>query len=182
MSLTIQTSNALANHLYRNVTFASPPQVWMGLVTADGNELSPSSSLGYARVRLDDKLAPPAGGIVESNDPVSFPVADSTWTARRVGLWTAQTEDTLLQTIDLPSAVTVAAGVILRFPAGSIRLGLGSIPDGYWLDGQRAPLPTVSIGGVTSSINFAGALKSSGQVNSNFVITGNNFNLDTSLL
>lgn len=51
MSLTAQTSNALANHLYRNVSFASPPQVWAG----------PVSNLGYARARLDDKLGAALG-------------------------------------------------------------------------------------------------------------------------
>jgi hypothetical protein len=134
--LTVQTSNALANHLYRNTPFASPPQVWMGLISASNNELSSFSSLGYARVRLDNKLAPPAGGIVESNDSVSFPVANSTWSASRVGLWTAETGGTLLQIIDLPTAATVATGVVLRFPTGAIRLGLGAVPDGIWQGGQ----------------------------------------------
>jgi hypothetical protein len=136
MSLTVQTSNALANHLYRNVNFASPPQVWMGLITSAGNELNAASSLGYARVRLDDKLGAASNGIVQSNAAVSFPVASSAWTAAKIGLWTDQQFGTLLQVINLPSSLTVPAGVILRFPATTIRLGLGAVPDGIWQNGQ----------------------------------------------
>jgi hypothetical protein len=62
-------------------------------------------------------------------------VASSAWSAARVGLWDAQTDGNLLQIIALPSALTVPSGVILRFPAGAVRLGLGEVPDGIWQGG-----------------------------------------------
>jgi hypothetical protein len=124
MSLTSYVANKLAEHLYRNVNYPSP-QIWVGLHRDNGSELDGAVQTGYARVRLDDKMATPVdAGVCVSNADLAFPVSTSTWgSVAKVGLWEGETTGELLQVIDLDAPLEVGSNTIVRFPAGTISLG-----------------------------------------------------------
>jgi hypothetical protein len=126
MSLTIETSNALIDHLYKNNSFTSPPQVWMGLIGSNDSEFDSGQELGYSRVELGTKLTEPSNRLVVNFEEIIFVQADSQWEVNAVGFWTAQTAGDLLQIIPLEAPLTVQSGAALKFPAGSIQLGIAS--------------------------------------------------------
>jgi hypothetical protein len=129
MALTDQAVNSLASHLYRNVLF-NTPQIYLGLLRADEQELESSSNPGYARVRLDTAMAAPVEGLASNDTEVILPGATANWadTVVAIGIWAALTEGQLLQTITLHSPVDVLVAQAIRFPVGAIELGFAKEP------------------------------------------------------
>ena len=123
MSLKVQTLNKLAEHLYKNVAFESP-EVWVGLLTGSV-ELTSGAANGYARAFLSGKMDNAVDGVCTNNEPLEFHVSTNAWgEVDAVGLYDGyDSEATLLQEIELPSALSVGANTIVRFPIGSIVLG-----------------------------------------------------------
>jgi hypothetical protein len=129
MALTDQAVNSLASHLYRNVLF-NTPQIYLGLLRADEQELESSSNPGYARVRLDTAMAAPVEGLASNDTEVILPGATANWAdaITTIGIWDALTDGQLLQTIALQSPLTLLEGQAIRFPPGAIDLGFAKEP------------------------------------------------------
>jgi hypothetical protein len=123
MSLTTYASNKLADHLYNNAPYTSP-EIWVGLHRSNGDELVSPTDGGYARVRLDDKMAAANNGVCTTNADLTFPASTTSWgEVTKVGLWDGPTAGNLLQVIDLDAPLTISTNTIVNFPAGSISLG-----------------------------------------------------------
>jgi hypothetical protein len=132
MTLTIGTSDSLLNHTFRGISFTSPGDVWLALTDAAGNEVT---FAGYARVRLDDKLGVPENGVVINNVTVEFPVAEEDWTVQGIAVYGSQSESDRLQSAPLRRAIGVVTNASLRFLPSTLRIFIGSVPDGVWASG-----------------------------------------------
>lgn len=116
--------NALANHVFRSTTMASPGLVYIALFSTDPGEDNSGTELagnGYTRKQITFTV--PSNGMISNNIEVSFPVASSDWNqATHIGILDDSVGGNLLMSKILTTPVTVLSGNNLRLAVGDLDL------------------------------------------------------------
>lgn len=117
--------NALANHVFRNVAYASPAAVYVALFTAvtdaeAGTGTEVVGGVAYARQVIT--FGAPANGLMSNSGIITFPTATGNWgTITHAGIFDAAAAGNPLSIIKaLAASKIINTSDIFRFPIGAL--------------------------------------------------------------
>ena len=72
--------NDLANHIFRNMKYDSPIEIWLGLFDSNPkDEMKNSEIIGNGYVRELVRFDSPQNGLIKNADKIIFPHATNQW-------------------------------------------------------------------------------------------------------
>lgn len=117
--------NAIANAVFRNITFTSPSVVYLGVGTAVSDPEAPTwtelgAGIGYARQAIT--FGAPSNGVITNTAAVTFGPATASWGSVTVsGIFDAVSGGNALSIVKaITTPRTVASGDSLQFAIGAI--------------------------------------------------------------
>lgn len=114
-----KTSPALPTSYYIGLSSTAP-------TLAGGNVTEPSSSSGYARVKLTT-LSAPANGVITNSGDITFPESTGNWgTLSHFVVYDSATGGNLLMYDQLTSSRTVESGTVVAIKSGKLNLTLAN--------------------------------------------------------
>jgi hypothetical protein len=126
MPLSTYLANALANHVYRNTAYTSPPATYSALFTSSASLAAIQAGTltnevaGGAYARQAATFGAPSAGVV-SNSTITYPTATAGWgTIRFVAEMDAATGGNVLSVTQLSSDVVISTGNQFQFNSGSL--------------------------------------------------------------
>lgn len=124
--------NSIMGNVFKSKTSPSlPTTYYIGLSstapTISGtNVTEPSSSAGYARVKLDS-LSAPSNGVITNGSSITFNESTSSWgTMTYFVIYDAATGGNLLMYDNLTTSKTVDASTIIMIKEGNLQLTLSN--------------------------------------------------------
>lgn len=122
--------NLVAGNLFRTrVNPSIPAEMWIGLSTTapnvnGTNVTEPSTSAGYARMKLD-MLSEPAVGVVTNDSNIDFNESTASWgTVTHFVIFDSQNGGNLLQYGALSTPRSVEAATIMTIKSGYLNLSV----------------------------------------------------------
>lgn len=115
--------NAILNHTLRNIPYAAPATIYVGLFTSTPSDSAPGTEVsgnGYARQAVT--FGAPSGGSCSNTNQITFPVATPSGygTIVAVGLFDAPTGGNFLRQAVVLSPRTIQAGDAATFAPGQL--------------------------------------------------------------
>lgn len=118
--------NAILDHIFRNSTFTSPANVYIGIgATVDGLNTSisePSGAAGYSRSSAVT-FTSPGSGVSSNASSVSFLASGGNWGALdKIGIFDASSAGNLLYALDMDSSRSIFDTDGIDFDANAIEI------------------------------------------------------------
>lgn len=122
---TVTVANAELNALLRATAYTGPASLFLSIHTDDPFNDGSNEYVGYSGgLRPAVTFNAAADGRATNAVDCSYSAMGAT-TIRYVGLWTANTGGTFVDTINVSPPLTTASGDLLRFSAGQVTWGAG---------------------------------------------------------
>lgn len=126
MSMSNYLENKLLDHTLKNVAYASPAAVYLGLFTSDpGEDKTGTEVSGGAYARKQVTFNSAANGNITNNADVTFDIATANWgTVAHIAVFDAVTAGNMLYYGPLTTAKTINTSDQFKIATGDLTISL----------------------------------------------------------
>jgi hypothetical protein len=138
-------SNKFLNWLLNGQALSTVTGLRVGLLTVmpdeDGLNYAEPVGGGYQRADVDPSFFTVSTQMmVENSNTIFFPTSTAGW-GSVIGTAIFELDGTLAWASEFQNPIEVLSDTRPAFPPGKLKFYIGTIPDGYWEDGQNIQIP-----------------------------------------